>query len=563
MLGVFIAFLLTFQMFGLVVNTGQHSDISENEIINKGQVTAQNSTDVPTWSIGSSWSYHHNFWYNDSDSDNSTHIVENITYTVSDIQNYTCQGKTYYAYNLTLTGDVTGGSVAIVHEGTTYTGTIQGGSVSGYKICRVVDLGIVTEHQYRHITGTIGVFPFNAWSQTNISYKPVVENYDFPLKLDENFWGNTTMRTWGYQAYDISTLVNENTSFDSTNAISSQNNIAPSKQSLSLPAYTFNTYFLNSTNQGGNSDYINRWFNASVKSFVKEYADMPEEDWRKKLIDYNITANQNEAMVQPSEVNIYDSFNVSGTFPDCPNADISIRMPGQYDSSTVWSTTTDGSGNYNKTIQAPFALDHTPTNIDFSSVGIIVEVDASPQENYTVTTLILHLDKHRVSLHEGWNLISTNLELWDNSLQNILNIDTYGIKGEYSKVMYRNRKADDWMSYAPGRESRFNSLHDYNVTRGIWIKATSDTNLTFLGFEPGLTNITLEPGWNMVSFPSNTEKLANDTLPSEVTKVGIYNGSRQYDIEDVQNLDSLYLKPGEGYWVYNGASSSIEWSAIY
>ncbi|MBS3817126.1 MAG: hypothetical protein KGY76_06150, partial [Candidatus Thermoplasmatota archaeon] len=484
------------------------------------------------------------------------------TYTVSDIGYYDHENTTYYAYNLTLSGTVLNGSIEI--EDFPSTIAIDGGSVSGYKICRVADLGIVKHHQFRHLYGGSGEgYSFDGWNLAITSSQPVVETYDFPLRLGERFWSNSTIRNRGYQSYEISTDwgdYGDNTSYDDEMAINGVIDINQTKQNIEVPEGNFDSYFINSTGVQGESSYIQRSYNASVKSFVKEYADTQEQDWRKVLTDYSVTFDENEGYVEPSEAWVYDEVTVLGAFPNNTNADLTVRIPSQYGSDIVWNTTTNNTGGYKKTIQMPFALDHTPTNIDFSSVGMIVQVDESPKENFTVTTITLHLDKHRVSLHEGWNLISTNLELWNDDLKANLDMETYGIEGMYSKVMYPKENDSGWKSYLSGRRSYFNDLEKIDLTRGLWIRAKANISMTFLGFKPSTTNITLEPGWNLVGYPSATEKSASDVLPTEVSKVGVYDETGLYNITYVRGLSGLKLKPGSGYWVYNNSTEPVQWT---
>lgn len=86
--------------------------------------------------------------------------------------------------------------------------------------------------------------------------------------------------------------------------------------------------------------------------------------------------------------------------------------------------------------------------------------------------------------------------------------------------------------------------------------------LTIVGVKPNKSKITLIPGWNMIGFPSNISEQAEQILPREVTKVGIFNTTFQYNIEYTKDL-SLELVPGKGYWVYNSADHIVDFWIEY
>lgn len=164
---------------------------------------------------------------------------------------------------------------------------------------------------------------------------------------------------------------------------------------------------------------------------------------------------------------------------------------------------------------------------------------------------------------EGWNFVSFNLKLNDTSLAAILDHPENGISGNYDKVMYYDASEDEWMSYVPGRENHFNNLNNWNHKMGIWICITDDVTLTVVGTLPLTSDITLYPGWNMVGYPSNTNRIASEILPTEVTKVGVFNRYAPYNVEYEYDLSYVLLGSGRGYWLYNGADEPVIWTVEY
>lgn len=171
--------------------------------------------------------------------------------------------------------------------------------------------------------------------------------------------------------------------------------------------------------------------------------------------------------------------------------------------------------------------------------------------------------------NDGWNFISFNLTAngdnyaTSNDLLEILNDDEYGISGSYDKVMYYDSSEKDWKTFLSNRPAHYNNLKTWDNTMGIWIHMTSDDTLSVEGTTPISTDILLEPGWNMVGYPSETNQLASDALPPEVSKIGIFNKWAPYNIEYIYDLSTEAMVAGRGYWVYNDANYSVTWTVNY
>lgn len=161
---------------------------------------------------------------------------------------------------------------------------------------------------------------------------------------------------------------------------------------------------------------------------------------------------------------------------------------------------------------------------------------------------------------DGWNFVSFNLIQENDSIESILDDPDNGITGNYDKVMYYSAAEDKWRTDMPGRASLFNDLDIWNHSMGIWIQMNTDDNLTVNGTRPSSTSIPLYPGWNMVGYPSTVDRLASDSLPAEVSKIGVFNESNEYNLEYIYNLTAYTMKAGEGYWIYNDADHTVDWS---
>ncbi|MFO7793279.1 MAG: S8 family serine peptidase [Candidatus Saliniplasma sp.] len=161
---------------------------------------------------------------------------------------------------------------------------------------------------------------------------------------------------------------------------------------------------------------------------------------------------------------------------------------------------------------------------------------------------------------DDWNFVSFNLVPGDTSLTAILDDADYGIDGNYDKVMYYDASTDEWLSYIPGRDN-FNDDIQWDETKGLWIQMNTDDTLTVEGTEPTSTDITLNPGWNMVSYPSSTA--AVEGTPTEVTIVGHFDAAQDNNLAYDYDPANFEFNPGEGYYLYNDADYDVNWSVEY
>ncbi|MFO7792366.1 MAG: right-handed parallel beta-helix repeat-containing protein [Candidatus Saliniplasma sp.] len=164
---------------------------------------------------------------------------------------------------------------------------------------------------------------------------------------------------------------------------------------------------------------------------------------------------------------------------------------------------------------------------------------------------------------DGWNFLSTKLvpDLVD--LEDILDHPDHGIEGSYDKVIWYDAEVKTWKSHIPDRDEHFNDWGSWDHRQGIWIRMLDDDELTIQGVRPYSTYIELHPGWNMVGYPSEGTKEAQESLPTEVTKVAVLNGSREYNIEYKYDLTNCSLDPGKGYWIFNSADEKVIWNVDY
>ena len=164
-----------------------------------------------------------------------------------------------------------------------------------------------------------------------------------------------------------------------------------------------------------------------------------------------------------------------------------------------------------------------------------------------------------IEVHTGWNLISYPL-ISNGNIEEILN--NSNVTWDYAQWYNPLDSTDPWKTHLVGRES--NDLNEIDNTMGVWIRVTDagDGHITVKGGIPFETSIKLHAGWNLVSYPaSNISAMSRAGLPSEVTKIAIYNPKETYLISEVTDRLGNNFVPGRGYWIYSTAD--IIWTVEY
>ncbi|MEF8873213.1 MAG: CARDB domain-containing protein [Candidatus Thermoplasmatota archaeon] len=389
---VFLVVLISMALFVSSTATVMSGASFESTEENPDEIepSQANGADVPTWEIGYSWTYSHKMWMNDTQSSNYFYLEEEFTYTVDSIEYFELNESTYLSYNLTLEGKVIDGE----GEMDGYIIDVNGGSIEGYKICKVSDLGVVENRQYRRFDATEESSGVNidVWQYTNQSSQPPIENYDFPVSEQELFWANTTMRSWGYYRYKAPVIGGDSEAFDNKTSYESEITI-PYKEPVSPPAGDFEAYYVNhSVVEGG---YSERWYDSGVQSYVKSVQKGGGGMDRnvtgiQNLQSFNLTDTANNLSIAPSEQRAGNEVTLAGQFPDHPNENVIIKIPEGAEPVSEWTTTTDGGGNFEEVIEVPLAEDMTETSDEFSSVGFVAELDNYENEQAVATLVILH-----------------------------------------------------------------------------------------------------------------------------------------------------------------------------
>ncbi len=156
---------------------------------------------------------------------------------------------------------------------------------------------------------------------------------------------------------------------------------------------------------------------------------------------------------------------------------------------------------------------------------------------------------YTVRIPAGHRFVSFPLFPMNDSIESVL----ASMSGcfDYVRWFDSSDATSPWKSYMPGRA--YNSLLHLDNTIGFWINMTTDCNLVITGIRPTVTLIVLNPGWNMVGFPSfQTTYTVTDfktSLGLAGVRVEVFDkGADPFLLQRAG--DGYVMSYGEGYWVY-------------
>lgn len=150
-------------------------------------------------------------------------------------------------------------------------------------------------------------------------------------------------------------------------------------------------------------------------------------------------------------------------------------------------------------------------------------------------------------LTEGWNLISIPLVQENTSREYVLQT----LDSNYSAIQgYHAGKSRPWLHWHRDKPNFFNDIIEVNHEYGYYIDMLKADHLVVAGKVPNSPQISLTAGWNLVGYPSLTDRTSDDALSSisgMVNNVYFYNVTTDID-EVLGPFDTM--NPEFGYWVH-------------
>jgi parallel beta-helix repeat protein len=198
---------------------------------------------------------------------------------------------------------------------------------------------------------------------------------------------------------------------------------------------------------------------------------------------------------------------------------------------------------------------YTPHKIIAWNDTLVGYAYPEPFMNKSKTVTIVLYNGTLLKLEPGWNLISLPRPQSDTNLQTVLQ----SIEGHFDSVQWYDATdiSDLWKHYYILKPSYLNDLDKINHSMGFWLHITDPegTTLVVKGNEFTLDqNISLYSGWNLVGYPSKSNKtrdIALDNLffDTDIDAIWTYNASMQKWVQLDEAGD--YFEVGKGYWVHS------------
>jgi hypothetical protein len=165
-----------------------------------------------------------------------------------------------------------------------------------------------------------------------------------------------------------------------------------------------------------------------------------------------------------------------------------------------------------------------------------------------------------INLEAGLNLVSSPCFLQVGYLQSELS----AFPGLVSIHTYdRSRPAHPWRAYNPSLPAMFTQDQiPSGRDRAYFVDSASGGIFNITQILPVVTNIALVPGWNLVGYPSLSDRNASAAFASiagHYTAILKLNSSTQAYASYPANASNafVYALSGEGYWI--NASSAATW----
>lgn len=158
--------------------------------------------------------------------------------------------------------------------------------------------------------------------------------------------------------------------------------------------------------------------------------------------------------------------------------------------------------------------------------------------------------KYVMSLTEGWHLIS--LPLIQEDTRTAVVFQTLDYESVLSYLPYD--PTEPWKRYDSFKG--FGDLENVDHLMGLWVKVRSTDEFTIAGLVPRITQITLYPGWNLVSYPTFYPKKVSEELQwNNYERIEGYEpASQPYCLRELSPSD--VMDTGSAYWIRVGYQQS-------
>lgn len=347
--------------------------------------------DLDPWFVGDSWTYDTTIRTASPDGTRITTVLS-ITSTVAQVRSETVGNLTYTIYNSTSSGSASANGVLSL-TGPGANPFSLSGPVTGWSWSDRSNLASVALNQTTNQTGTVQVgfliFPVDVDATTTVRYLPALEEFDFPLELQD---------AWSYDGIANATgvaVITGGPFGTTTQNLTGEANASyrawfNATEDAVVPGGTFlGAARVHAVAPDGNA--TDRWYHPDARNFVKlevHRQSAPNDYFHlwTNLTSYALVSPPpwpGSITLNPSRVAPGSPLVASGVAQ--PDQDLILMIPA---TGAVFPVRAGSAGAWSLPLLAPTVDDFTPADGDVGSHGILIEPAVSPP-GWDVTTLQL------------------------------------------------------------------------------------------------------------------------------------------------------------------------------
>ncbi len=318
-------------------------------------------------------------------------------------------------------------------------------------------------------------------------------------------------------------------------------------------------------NTGGGTDTVSGYWETSftpaeAPTMANLSFDVSCTDWNPAPLSGNVLVYLDTATGTPT--NLVWSFDFAGTFGWASLGPLDVS--GIVDSASTYYLKVGFRCLLGKGDSATLGYDNVQVQWSTTGPEFIMELDYSGTQSSVDPTLtpgsVSTWDMPLSAFYTGaWVLMSYPIDASGHP-EDVLNDTRYGDGlTDWDRLYAWDGINQTWISYSKNRPDSLNTLTYLDNTMGFWMHLTANGGDLTIGtgiYSAGSVVINLYTGWNLVSYPSATDRLASTTLPGVADMVAYYDGAAPYLITDALPNAVTFVE-GNAYWVH--ATSDIVW----
>lgn len=155
--------------------------------------------------------------------------------------------------------------------------------------------------------------------------------------------------------------------------------------------------------------------------------------------------------------------------------------------------------------------------------------------------------KYSCNLSAGWNLVSMPFPQYNATIQRVFR----WMDGKYDCLQAYDPldSSNHWREFSPYKPDYVNGFSEVNHTIGIWVHVNASYAwFAVSGTLENTTSVALHAGWNLVGYPSFTDKNVTEALKNvPYTDVYGYNGSAPYRLSPLGQ--NAMMSVGNAFWI--------------